>query len=276
MDRALIQPFLRPVEIVGTGLARSLDWAGHFTLFTSRTLRAAAGPPWRPRLIAEQSYQLGLRALPVALLTAVFVGMVIVLQTGYELQQFNFKQFAAAGAATALTREMIPIFVALVIGARTAASVAAELGTMRVTEQIDAMEVLDVDPRRYLIVPRVIASTLTLPILTVYADLFGLAGGMLVGVFGLNISMRQYINITLDYMTMSDVMSGLIKAVFFGAAIGICGCYHGFHAGGGAEGVGKATTRAVVLTLTSLILLQYILSSWLIYLTDLLGPVLTG
>ena len=222
------------------------------------------------RLILDQAVHLGVRAMPVAMLTALFVGMVIVLQTGYQLRPFNAKQFAAGGAAKALTQIMIPIFMALVVGARTAASIAAELGTMRVTEQIDAMEVLDVSPHRYLVVPRVIAATLMLPVITLYADLIGLLGGLIMGVIGLDISARLYTTVTFQFLTYSDVIGGLCKTFFFGLWMGLCGCYFGFHARGGAEGVGRATTYAVVYTLMGIVLLEYVLSMWILYILDTL------
>ncbi len=247
------------------GLGRILSGIGDFSVFVGRAFRHAVTPPWRLRLVMEQAWWLGLKAMPVASLTGVFVGMVIVLQAGYQLSTFNVKSYAAWGAAKALTQEMIPVFVALVVGARTAASIAAELGTMRVTEQIDAMEVLNVDPRRYLIVPRVVAATLLLPIMTVYVDVLGLAGGMVIGVSTLQISAQHYMGVTIDALEISDINIGLFKTVFFGAAMGLCGCYFGFNASGGAEGVGRATTRAVVFTLTALVLLEFILSSWTIY-----------
>jgi len=246
-------------------MLNSLASVGQFSAFTLQTLVACVRPPWRFRLILNHAYLLGIRGMPVAILTALFVGMVIVLQAGTELAIFNVKQFAAAGAAKALTQIMIPIFTAMVVGARTAASIAAELGTMRVTEQIDAMEVLDVNPRLYLIVPRVIATTLMLPVITLYADVIGLAGGWAIGVLSLQITARQYWNITFQYLVYSDVIQGLIKTFFYGAAMGIAGCYYGFNARGGAEGVGYAATRAVVTTLIMLLLLEYILSSWIIY-----------
>lgn len=263
-------PFNRSLGRIGAKAGRVIDPVGHFAAFAGQALARALRPPWRTRLILSQAYLLGIKGMPVAMLTALFVGMVIVLQTGYQLSAFNAKQYAAAAAGKALTQIMIPIFTALVVGARTAASIAAELGTMRVTEQIDAMEVLDVDPWSYLIVPRVIAMTLMLPIITLYADLVGLAGGLAIGVFSLQLSARHYWNLTFQFLIYSDVISGLVKTFFFGATMGICGCYFGYHAKGGAEGVGHATTRAVVLTLVLLLLLEYILSSWIIYVMDTL------
>ena len=263
-------PLVKAITWSSLGLTHLMGSVGHFTGFACDTAVGCLRPPYRPRQILAQCYHLGVTAMPLALVTALFVGMVIVLQTGYELKAFNAKQYAAGGAAVSLTRIMIPIFTALVIGARMAASIAAELGTMRVTEQIDAMEVLDVNPHNYLIVPRVIAAVFMLPIMTLYADLIGLAGGMLMGVFALDVSARHYLTITADFLTLGDVISGLVKPFFYGAAMGLCGCYFGFHAHGGAEGVGRATTRAVVFTLMSLILLEYFLSSWTLYVMDVL------
>ncbi len=246
-------------------LMRVVGRLGNFVGFTAATLVGCVRPPFRPRQVSTQCYRLGVTAMPLALLTALFVGMVIVLQTGYELKMFGAKHYAAAGAAKALTRIMIPIFTALVVGARMAASIAAELGTMRVTEQIDAMHVLDVDPRNYLVVPRVVAAVLMLPVMTLYADVIGLLGGMFMGAFGLDIPAGYYWSITENYLTLGDVLSGLFKTFFYGTAMGVCGCYFGYNAEGGAEGVGRATTRAVVFTLMSIILLEFFLSSWTLY-----------
>lgn len=259
----------RAIEWQGAKLVKLMEHAGRFSAFSLRTIVMCFVPPWRTRLIFSQAYLLGLKALPVALLVGLFVGMVIVLQAGYQLQEFNAKQYAAGAAGRALTQVMIPIFTALVVGARTSASIAAELGTMRVTEQIDAMEILDVNPRTYLIVPRVIATTLMIPLLTIYTDIIGMFGGLLMGVFGFQISARYYITITYQFLLLSDVLTGLFKSIFFGMTMGICGCYFGFHASGGAEGVGQATTKAVVYTLTIIIMLEYILASWSLYVIDM-------
>jgi phospholipid/cholesterol/gamma-HCH transport system permease protein len=264
-------PIIKTFEWAGERLNQLFGDIGEFSSFMLATLRQAVTPPWRTRLIFDQSYLLGLKALPIAVLTAGFVGMVIVLQTGYQLEPFNVKQYAAGLAAKALTQEMIPIFTALVVGARTSASIAAELGTMRVTEQIDAMEVLHVDSRAYLVVPRVIAATLTLPLVTIYGDIIGLSGGLFMGVVGMDISARLYISKTLQFLTLPDVLTGIGKTFFFGAAMGLCGCYFGYNAKGGAEGVGRATTKAVVFTLTALVLLEFLLTSWTLYILTLLG-----
>lgn len=258
------------VESLGRGVDERFTAMGRFAAFCARTLAGCVRPPWRVGLITQQCIQLGIRSMPIAMLTGLFVGMVILLQAGEQLRPFNAVYLAAGGAAKALTQEMIPIFISLVVGARISASIAAQLGTMRVTEQIDALEILDAPPERYLIWPRVIAATLMLPLITVYVDIIGLLGGLVVGVFGLNISMQQYISVTYDYLVISDVVMGLVKTFFFGLGMGLCGSYFGFYARGGAEGVGQATTKAVVYTLTSLVVLEYILTHWSIYIISLL------
>lgn len=264
--------FYSLTEWLGGRLTAPMVGFGHFAAFCGETFVRCLRPPWRWRLILTQSFTIGLRAMPVASMTALFVGMVIVLQSGYQLQMFfNAKEYAAGAAANALTQIMIPIFTAFVVGARCAASIAAELGTMRVTEQIDAVEVLDVEPLGYLVVPRVIAATLMLPVITIYTDLLGLFGGWFMGVYGLNIPSQLYVTKTFDFLTYGDFLQGWVKTFFFGAAMGLGGCYFGYYARGGAEGVGQATTKAVVYTLIMLVLLEYILSSWLLYIIDMLS-----
>ena len=260
-----------PLAGLAGRLRDAIAHAGDIGLFCVQTLWECARTPVRGRIFFAHAFHLGLRAMPVALMTGLFVGMVIVLQTGYQLATFNAKSYAAMGAAKALTQIMLPIFTALVVGARTAASIAAELGTMRVTEQIDAMTVLDVEPRRYLIVPRVLATVVMLPVITIYVDAVGLAGGWLMGVSALHIPGLLYWTVTFRWLQMSDLLIGIVKTFFFGGAMGLCGCYFGYKASGGAEGVGVATTRAVVATLITIILLEFILSSWSLFLLDLLS-----
>jgi len=207
----------------------------------------------------------GIRSLPIASLTALFVGMVMVLNTGYQLQKFGAKLYAAGIAIIALSREMVPVFTAIVVGARVAASMTAELGTMKITEQIDAMQALAVNPTKYLVAPRVVATTLMLPVLAIYANLIGFFGGMIVGTSALNIPARLYWTSTLDWLRMDDLFSGIAKTFVFGAIIGIVGCYFGFRTRGGAEGVGRATTMSVVATLMLVLLFDFILTSWFLY-----------
>lgn len=207
----------------------------------------------------------GTRSLPVALTTAVFVGMVMVLQTGVQLIQFGAKNYVPAIAFVANARELIPVFVSFVVGARVAASITAEIGTMRVTEQIDAMEILAVDPMNYLVAPRVIAMTLMLPLITIISLIACFYGGMLIGTTILNINSLEYYTTTQKFSLLTDPYTGFFKTVFFGNIIALVGSYFGYYTKGGAEGVGRATTTSVVVTLMLILLVDFILSRWILF-----------
>jgi phospholipid/cholesterol/gamma-HCH transport system permease protein len=250
--------------IVGKNILKLLRINGEFAKFTSSTFRFLFTPPFR---IHETFYQMrfiGLKSLPIANITALFVGMVLVLQTGYQLNKFGAKLYVAGISAIALAREMIPVFTAIVVGSRVGASITAELGTMQVSEQIDAMESLAVNPIKYLVVPRFIASVLMLPVITIYADVTGFVGGLIIGNTSLNISVRMYINNTTTLLLRSDFFAGVMKTFVFGAIIALVGCYYGFKTEGGAEGVGKSTTTSVVVTIVLILIVNYILSAWLL------------
>ena len=256
--------------VIGRRLLNFLSITGQLSLFSLRSFALIATPPYRLHHHAEQMLKIGVRSLPIASLVALFIGMVIMLQTGYQLMRFGAKLYSAGITAVALAREMIPIFTAIVVGARVAASITAELGTMKVTEQIDAMESLAVNPIKYRVVPRVVASTITLPMVTIYANLIGYLGGMFIGAVALGIPPRLYYNNTLQFMLLSDLYSGLLKAIVFGAIIGLVGCFQGFRTSGGAEGVGRATTVSVVLTLVLILVWDYILNSWIMVYSGLI------
>lgn len=257
--------------VIGRLVLGQVAHAGRMAIFTCQAFGAVVAPPYRTREVFRQMRLVGVRSLPIASLTALFVGMVILLNTGYQLQKFGAKLYAAGIAIIALTREMVPVFTAIVVGARVAASMAAELGTMKITEQIDAMQALAVSPTEYLVAPRVTATTLMLPMITVYANVVGFFGGFLVGVSALNIPWKVYLDNTQSFLTLSDLYCGILKTFFFGAIIGIVGCYFGFRAEGGAQGVGQATTIAVVATLVLILVSDFILSSWFLYLTNQLA-----
>lgn len=201
----------------------------------------------------DQMYKIGVTSLPLVSMTALFTGMVLALQSAYQLRLFQAQQFTSDLIALSIARELGPVLTAMVVAGRVGASIAAELGTMRVTEQIDALKALAVDPVRYLVVPRVVAALFMLFILTIYADCIGMFGGYLIAVFKLGISSHQYIKRSIQVLMIKDMMTGLIKAFFFGGIISIVGCYFGFKTQDGAEGVGKATTLAVVVALILII-----------------------
>ena len=251
-------------SIIGKNIIKLLRIHGEFAKFTISTFRFLFAPPIR---IHETFYQMrfiGIKSLPIANITALFVGMVLVLQTGYQLNKFGAKLYVAGISSIALAREMIPVFTAIVVGSRVGASITAELGTMKVSEQIDAMESLAVNPIKYLVVPRFIASVLMLPVITIYADATGFLGGLVIGNTSLNISVRMYINNTKALLLRSDFFSGIMKTFVFGAIIALVGCYFGFKTEGGAEGVGKSTTVSVVVTIVLILIVNYILSAWLL------------
>jgi phospholipid/cholesterol/gamma-HCH transport system permease protein len=250
------------VEALGTLAMRFVHETGKFSVFCGGAFRRALTPPWSWRLIMDQAMALGVRSLPIALITATFVGLVMVLQTGVQLVKFGSKNYVPGIAFIANAREMVPVFTAFVVGARCAASMAAELGTMRVTEQIDAMTILNVDPMRYLVAPRLISITVLLPLISIIALVAGFFGGMVVAAAGLNIHPVEYYHVTLKFAGLADVYSGLVKTIVFGMIIALVGCYFGFNTQGGASGVGRATTSAVVTTLLLVLLWDYVLTRW--------------
>ncbi len=201
----------------------------------------------------DQMHKIGVMSLPLVFLTALFTGVVLALQSAYQLRLFAAEQFTSDLISLSMTRELGPVLTAIVVAGRVGASIAAELGTMKVTEQIDALKALAINPIRYLVVPRFVAAIFMLFVLTIYADCIGMLGGYLIAVFKLGLSSHQYIKRSFDVLLIKDVMTGLIKAFFFGGIIAVVGCYFGFTAEGGAEGVGRATTLAVVTALVLII-----------------------
>ncbi len=261
---------VRSIQGIGSKVLSSLSLLGNAVYFLLDSARVVFIRPLWTRQYSDEMVKIGIQSMPIANLTALFVGMVILLQTGYQLQQFGAKLYSAGITAVALTREMIPVFTAMVVGSRVTASIAAELGSMKITEQIDAMWTLSVNPFKYLISPRIVASTFTLPLITIYANLVGIFGGLLVGTVFLDMTPRLYYNYTLKFLHVSDIFTGLIKTLVFGFIIGVTGCYFGLRTSGGAAGVGKATKSAVVATLVIVLIFDYILTSWLMFFSGLM------
>ena len=202
--------------------------------------------PLKKDSIFEQAKRVGVDSLPIISLTSLFIGVIMALQTAYQLQRLGSEMYIASIVALSLVRELGPVITALVIAGRVGAAITAEVGSMRVTEQIDALQTLATNPIRYLVVPRFLALSLMLPILTIYADIIGILGGYFICVYKLGISSSIYLNITFDALLFKDLFTGLVKTVFFGMIIALVSCYEGFNVEGGAEGVGSATRRSVV------------------------------
>lgn len=246
----------RWLQKIGQAFVRFMGNAGAISILFWDTLSTATTTPLRWKAFLEQSYKIGVASLPLVMLTSLFTGMVLALQSSYQLRLFSAEQFTSDLVALSVTRELGPVLTAMMVAGRVGASMAAELGTMKVTEQVDALKALATDPVRYLIVPRFLAAVAMLVILTLYADLVGIIGGYAVGVFKLDISSYKYINRTFEVLVMKDIYTGLIKAFFFGIIIAVVSCYFGFKARGGAEGVGQATTMAVVVSLILIVIVD--------------------
>jgi phospholipid/cholesterol/gamma-HCH transport system permease protein len=236
-----------------------LEVGRFFTLF-GRTLSWTVRPPYDVRELTRQMVKVGVDSSPVVLLTALFTGMVLALQTFSTLKRVNAEGYVGTLVALAMVRELGCVIGALVLAGRSGSAMGAELGTMRVTEQLDALEVLATDPVHYLVVPRVWATTLTLPMLVALGDAVGIIGGYLVSVVLLGANPVSYLDNTFQFMDVRDVTSGLIKAAVFGLLIALIGCQQGYHARGGAEGVGRATTRSVVIASMAILISDFFLT----------------
>lgn len=236
---------------------------GRSSLFLKDALVQGMTPHFYWRQIFTQMMRIGYFSLPVVGLTAFFTGGVLALQIYIGSSRFNAENLVSSIVALGITRELGPVLAGLMVAGRVAAAIAAELGTMRVTEQIDALSTLSTNPYKYLVGPRLLAGFITLPLLVVIADTIGIMGGYIVGTASLGFNGAAYIKNTVDFLEIGDVTSGLIKASVFGFIIALMGCYHGFNSKGGAQGVGRATTNAVVSSSILILAANYAMTSLL-------------
>ena len=250
-------PLLQPL---GRTFLYGLAAIGRLALFALRAILSSVRPPYYPRLILRQMVEIGYYSLPVVGMTAVFTGMVLALQTYTGFARFNAETAIPNVVVLSICRELGPVMAGLMVAGRIGAAMAAELGTMRVTEQIDALTTLSTSPYKYLIAPRLIAGLTMLPLLVGTADVIGVLGGYLVSVYKLGFNPGSYIKNTVDFVEFLDVFSGLVKAAVFGFIVALMRCYHGFHSHGGAQGVGKATTNAVVSASILILISNYIVT----------------
>lgn len=251
---------MNPLAIIGRTFLHFLAMTGRIAVFTGNGVRHTFAPPWYLRLIGRQMLTIGYFSLPVVGLTALFTGMVLALQIYIGSSRFNAESAVATIVVIGITRELGPVLGGLMVAGRVASAMAAEIGTMRVTEQIDALVTLSTNPFKYLVVPRLVAGTTMLPLLVLVADVIGVFGGYLIGTQKLGFNQGTYLKNTFDYLETLDVVSGLVKAAVFGFLIALMGCYHGFHSRGGAQGVGKATTDAVVSASILILIANYIVT----------------
>ncbi|CAN5319691.1 ABC transporter permease [soil metagenome] len=248
-------------QAVGRSTLSLLRTTGGVALFALQGVRAILMPPYYPGQLARQILQIGYLSLPVVGLTALFTGAPLALNIDTGGGRFNAAQIVPQIVALGITRELGPVLAALMLAGRVSAAIAAEIGAMRATEQIDALQTLSTDPFRYLVAPRLLAAILTLPLLTAVADIIGIAGGWVVATASLDFNSATYIRSTWQFMKPWDVESGLIKAAAFGFIVALMGAYHGYTASGGARGVGRATTHAVVSAAVLIFAADFVLTS---------------
>ena len=251
---------LESCQSIGATILRLFHATGALFTFILQSVMHCFTPPFFPRLILRQFIDMGYYSLPVVGMTALFTGMVLALQSYTGFSRFNAESAIASVVVLSITRELAPVLGGLMVAGRVGASIAAEIGTMRVTEQIDALTTLSVNPYKYLIAPRVIAGTLMLPVLVLIGDIIGVLGGYVVSIYKLGFSPGSYLHQTWDMLESPDVTSGLIKAAAFGFIVAVMGCYNGFNSGRGAQGVGAATTYAVVSASILILIFNYILT----------------
>lgn len=249
--------FLRKL---GKPLSVFVSRLGELSIFIATALYNCVSKPFYVKLLGRQIIDIGFYSLPVVGLTTIFAGMVIALQSYSGFARFGAESAVASVVLISVTRELAPVLSGLMVAGRIGAAMAAEIGTMRVTEQIDALTTLSTNPYKYLVVPRIIAGVIVLPILVFIGDIIGIFGGYVVGVYKLGFNAANYINSTLQYLEPIDVISGLVKAAVFGFIITLMGCYNGYKSKGGAQGVGEATTNAVVSASILILVFNYIIT----------------
>ena len=255
---------LSPLTAIGQGVLSLLSEVGRYTVFVGRGLRACFTPPLFPSQIIRQCLQVGYFSLPIIGITAVFIGAALALNIYVGGARFNAEQFVPNIVVLGIVRELGPVLAGLMLAGRVGSGIAAEIGTMRVTEQIDALTTLSTDPFRFLVAPRLLAAVVTFPLLVVVADILGVMGGWLVATGSLGFNSATYLRNTIDFMETQDVVLGLSKAAAFGFIIAAMGCYQGYYSKGGALGVGRAATNAVVGATVLILAVNYLITAFFV------------
>lgn len=257
MMKKQIENFLRTL---GHPLVSFIISLGNLVLFVASAVYNALTPKYYVKNFLRQVLEMGFYSLPVVGLTTIFAGMVIALQTYSGFARYGAESAVASVVLISVTRELAPVLSALMVAGRIGAAMAAEIGTMKVTEQIDALVTLSTNPFKYLFAPRLWAGLTVLPVLVLFGDVIGIFGGYVVGVYKLGFNPANYINSTIEEIEAIGIISGLTKAAVFGFIIALMGCYNGYHSKGGAQGVGQATTNAVVSASILILIFNYILT----------------
>ncbi len=248
------------IAAVGRGLFNAMAVSGRVALFGVAGLSHLVRPPFYWRMFGRALIEIGFFSLPVVALTAVFTGMVLALQSSTGLARFSAESAVSSLVVLSVTRELGPVLAGLMVAGRVGAAMAAEIGTMRVTDQIDALSTLSTNPMKYLVAPRLLAGVIALPLLVLVADVLGVLGGYIIATVKLGFNSAAYLSSTVSFLHAEDVVSGLAKAAVFGLLITLMGCYHGYNSRGGAQGVGSATTAAVVAASVLILALDYVLT----------------
>jgi phospholipid/cholesterol/gamma-HCH transport system permease protein len=248
------------VAVLGRGTIGAVRRTGAVALFGGEGLSHLVRPPFYSRMFLQAFVEFAFFSLPVVALTAIFSGMVIALQSYTGFARFNAEGATASVVVLSVVRELGPVLAGLMVAGRVGAAMAAELGTMRVTDQIDALGTLSTNPMKYLIAPRLLAGLIALPLLVAVADVLGVAGGFLVGTVKLGFAPAAYIAATASILQWNDIIAGLAKAAVFGFIVALMGCFHGYNSKGGAQGVGAATTNAVVSASILILAFDYVLT----------------
>jgi phospholipid/cholesterol/gamma-HCH transport system permease protein len=251
---------VNPISRLGAAILRSVEEVGRYVKFSTRAGFAGLRPPFRLRHLFKQMHFVGIQSLLIILITGAFTGMVFTVQSDYAFSKFGARALIGSTVMLALTRELAPVLTALMVNGRVGSAMAAELGTMRVTEQIDALDAIAVDPYQYLVAPRVLAGVLMVPCLTIMFDAIGLAGSWSVATIMLKVNPGSLMSRIEWYVDPEDIVSGMVKAAVFGGILTAVGCYKGFTTTGGAEGVGIATTRAVVISSVLILVSDYFIT----------------
>jgi phospholipid/cholesterol/gamma-HCH transport system permease protein len=242
----------------------AIEGFGRFSLFTGEMFKWLIRPPYRLYLLSEQMEHIGVMSVPIILLSSMAIGMIFSLQLGAFLAMFRAEFLSGAAVAKSMTRELAPVITSLMLIARNGSAMTAEIGTMRATEQIDAIETMSVNPVQYLVVPRVVASVLTFPVLAAIANIIGVVGSSLISIIFRSVDQAAYFDQLFSMVNPTDIYSGLIKAAVMGFLVSLICCYYGYNAKGGAKGVGTAATNAVVSSSVSILIADYVMSDLMI------------
>ena len=248
------------IAAIGRAVIVACTECGRLAMFGAKGLSHIVRPPFYTRLFLQSLAEIGYFSLPVVALTSIFTGMVLALQSYTGFSRFSVTSGVANLVVLSVTRELGPVLAGLMVAGRVGAAMAAELGTMRVTDQIDALSTLSTNPMKYLVAPRLLAGIIALPLLVLIADILGVMGGFIVSILKLDFNPSEYLTSTMNFVQAQDVLSGLAKAGVFGFVIALMGCYQGYNSRGGAQGVGAATTNAVVSASILILAFDYVMT----------------